>query len=640
MLTELVIPDGVTSIGSHAFRNCSTLTSVVIPNSVTSIGSHAFSGCSSLTSIIIPECVTRIGWSTFSGCSALTNVSIPGSVTIIEPYAFYNCSSMESVSIPGSVTSIGYYAFFGCSSLLSVEFGAGVMSIGDYVFKGCSSLTSVYAESLEGWLGLSFNGFVSNPMDYAENLYIDGELLTELVIPDNVTNIGHAAFRNCGSLTSVVISDSVNSIGASAFEGCSSLFSVDIGNSVTSIGYSTFANCSRLEKVIIRSRSDNFTVAENAFTSSPVFYCYELTEADIWAYNMGYTTVPLDDMNLDEAIEITMPEDCRLAVGQKMDVVPNTFPQQPAANIAWVSSAPEIVSMENGVATAHAIGVATITATSGKVSDSMEITVYAHLETFDIPEEFYIVGKTTAQLAIENIRPVCADAVFTWESSDNNIFTVDASGMINALRPGEATLTVTSENGIERECTVYVCYRVTDIAFERSEYSVAVGGAVQLTANVMTGNGDSYVNKLLAFASSDEAVTTVDGNGLVNALSEGEAIITASNGSISTSCAVKVTARVVPSVAAWTLPANLTIIEEKAFMNLSMTEIVIPEQCESIGNGAFAECDELKYAFIPESVKFIADDAFEGCNNLSFVCSADSYAVEYARGKGIACIPD
>ena len=132
----------VTSIGDHAFYDCSYLTSVVIPNSVTSIGDDAFLRCSSLTSMVIPNSVTSIGVYAFYECSNLTSVEIPNSVTSIGDLTFKGCSSLTSVVIPNSVTSIGGNAFSGCSSLTSVEIPNSVTSIGDRAFKYCSRLTT------------------------------------------------------------------------------------------------------------------------------------------------------------------------------------------------------------------------------------------------------------------------------------------------------------------------------------------------------------------------------------------------------------------------------------------------------------------------------------------------------------------
>ena len=140
---QVIIGDGVTTIGDNAFFSCSSLTSVTIPNSVTTIGGSAFSSCSSLTSVTIPNGINTIESGTFSSCSSLTSVTIPNSVTTIGSSAFSFCSSLTSVNIPNSVKTIGKWAFYGCSSLASVTIGNGVTTIGRGAFKDCSSITSV-----------------------------------------------------------------------------------------------------------------------------------------------------------------------------------------------------------------------------------------------------------------------------------------------------------------------------------------------------------------------------------------------------------------------------------------------------------------------------------------------------------------
>ena len=170
-LTSITIPNSVTNIGSNAFSYCSGLTSVTIPNSVKSIGDGAFDGCSGLTSVTIPNSVTSTGNQAFKGCSGLTSITIPNSVTNIGSNAFSYCSGLTSVTIPNSVTSIGESAFNGCSGLTTLKIGKGVTSIGSYAFGHCTNLSDVYCYA-EEFPSSSYYGIFNNTPINNAALYI------------------------------------------------------------------------------------------------------------------------------------------------------------------------------------------------------------------------------------------------------------------------------------------------------------------------------------------------------------------------------------------------------------------------------------------------------------------------------------
>ncbi|MBD5233401.1 MAG: leucine-rich repeat domain-containing protein, partial [Bacteroidales bacterium] len=233
---EVIIPESVTYMSEQY--------------SVTSIGSRAFEDCTSLTSIIIPNSVTSIGWAAFGNCIRLTAITIPNSVTSIDGFAFNYCTGLTSITIPNSVTSISECAFNGCRGMTNIEVDEknrqycsvdGVLFNKDktllHTFPAGSKLSEYIIPNSVTSIGPSAFGGCSG--------------LTSITIPNSVTSIGQEAFLNCVGLTSITIPNSVTSIGPSAFGNCTGLTSISIPNSVTSIEYRTFEDCMSLTSITI-----------------------------------------------------------------------------------------------------------------------------------------------------------------------------------------------------------------------------------------------------------------------------------------------------------------------------------------------------------------------------------------------------
>ena len=199
-LQEVILPEGITSIGERAFQSCTTLKSIQLPKKVTKIGKYAFINCRQLTNIQLPDGVTEIGEYAFVDCSSLTEISIPTGVTKIGERTFQSCANLTSIQLPETVTEIGQSAFNYCGSLKEINIPKAATSIGSYAFQYCSSLT-------------------------------------EISIPKAVTSIGVCAFYDCSALEEVVLSGTndqfgffLPTVGDGAFAGTSAtlLFLTDV----------------------------------------------------------------------------------------------------------------------------------------------------------------------------------------------------------------------------------------------------------------------------------------------------------------------------------------------------------------------------------------------------------------------------
>ena len=190
-IKRVVVNNGATSIGAHAFDNCLNLTSVSLPGSVTIIRDAAFVNCQSLPSVTIPGSVTSIGFEAFRYCHALSNLTLNEGLTYIGWNAFEHCS-LTSVTIPGSVTTLDNACFDGCNSLSEVTLNEGLINIGYHVFKACNLKNVVIPNTVESIGGYAF-----------ENLDNLNPSLESVVLGESLTEIGEGAFLNQGNLTKV-----------------------------------------------------------------------------------------------------------------------------------------------------------------------------------------------------------------------------------------------------------------------------------------------------------------------------------------------------------------------------------------------------------------------------------------------------
>ena len=310
-ISSIILPDGLISIGKSAFDYCENLKKVVFPKTIRNIGEYAFSGCRKLEEVYVDDIATWLNISfedessnpLYAGrsCKLLVDgkeieeLTIPKGFEIINNWTFSNCNSIKKIIIPEGVIELGKGAFHSCDNLTEITLPSTLRKIGMFALRSYH-LKRINIKSLETWLQLPFSQKESNyPFDFSFSrdlkneacLYIDGELLQrlvvpqgtheiselrfqgltclqEVVIPEGVTTIGKLAFAGCHFLQSVIIPDTVTYIGQAAFEACLLLKQIRLPQTLLSISDNLFSGCSSIETITIPSHVNEIGV--NAFS--------------------------------------------------------------------------------------------------------------------------------------------------------------------------------------------------------------------------------------------------------------------------------------------------------------------------------------------------------------------------------------
>lgn len=362
---DVVIPEGVSSIGRNAFKGNKTLTSVSIPEGVTEIGDSAFKECPSLERVYIPKslksfdsaafmnsgvrevyitdlaawCDAYFSYATANplGCGAdlylngelVQDLVIPEGIDSISSSAFERCRSIRSVTIADSVGKI-WDSFEGCSNLEVVRFGKGLTFISD-AFRYCKNIKEVYIDSLEDWCNILFNCWADAcPLSSGATLYIGGEPLVDLYIPDHITEIKRNAFSGCKTLKSVSFPNGFN-IDYEAFKNCSSLRTMEFrgdGN----FDFDAFKGCNcllviklyngfrvPLWNVLVEHTEAKFVGTEDRLCRVGDFLFFELYEGN---YLYDY---------VGECDEVVLPDSYK---GKPYSIASYTFEGKPIRSIS------------------------------------------------------------------------------------------------------------------------------------------------------------------------------------------------------------------------------------------------------------------------------------------------------------------
>ena len=245
---SIVIESGVEEIGDYAFCNCSA-DNVSIPNTISTVGNCAFMNCQKLTEITIPDSVTVIGQSVFSDCISLSRVLLSDSISVLTESMFRNCSNLEEITIPESINEYMGGVFAGCTSLKKLTILENFSDMTPYLeyLGDCPNCTEInIAETNEHFC--SVDGVVYSK-DKSELIKVPCGLSGSYTVEDGVIRIGERAFANCEKLTEIILSDDVIEIGSGAFFN-TNISSISIPDSVTIIGDSAFSH-SKIEEIIL-----------------------------------------------------------------------------------------------------------------------------------------------------------------------------------------------------------------------------------------------------------------------------------------------------------------------------------------------------------------------------------------------------
>lgn len=531
-IESLTIPTSVTIIDSYAFSQCSQLKEIHIPDSVVSLGKYAFGACISLEEVILPNKIKGLGYGTFFDCIALKNVVFPEGLKSIGESTFGNCKSLVEINFPASLTSIEGNAFTYCISLQTLNLPEGLNFIGSGVFSGCLALEQVnLPESLSGIGQSAFQDCVS---------------LERIAIPNTVSGIGYSAFSGCTNLKEINIPSALSSLGNAVFSGCSSLESMVIPSTITEIGNNVFSGCTNLKEVII---PDSVTsIGDEAFS-----YCSSLTSMTL---PKNIETIPTSLFRYCSSLEsIVIPTGVKeiksTAFADCSNLISVTIPSSTSifGSRVFSNSPLAVVSVASESA-----------AYKYAVNNKIKYRIFSTGINLDKTQLQLKIGQNSTFAVIMSPYTIIDNKQVTWTSSNANVATVDAQGVVIGVNIGEAIITAQSANGQKASATVAVDdneVAIEQITLSKTQMTMKKGTSEGLKATIDPTN--TTTDKTLGWQSSNDQVVSVSSTGSLTARAPGEATIT-----VTTTNGKQVSCQV-------------TVISEIKSISLNQTSLVVEE---------------------------------------------------------------
>ena len=588
----------IISINSWAFQYCDLLSKITLPESIKSIGAYAFYRCDGLKQINIPNNVNRIGEGAFKFCSSIQEITLPENITTIEDETFYECVNLQELTIPKNVKYIGSGAFSGCLDLKYINiFATEPPIIYDSTFDKTDITVYVPDESVEkyknsdGWNKLNIKSLAKidfitlNQNDIRltkkTTIQLIATALPEYADDRSVVwssdNVNIATVDENGLVTAIGMGETI--ITATAHDGsgrkaqCNVTVTPKLAEQITlnAEEITLYRDCTKQLtatiypedadiKDVTWSSSNEWavTVDENGLVTC---LDYSYGEAVITATaNDGSGVIATCKVTLKQrqitslslsADELSLERTSTALLTSH--IIPDNA-DRPA--LIWRSSDENVATVNypgvfstEGFVTAVGVGEAVITAytTDGSgITATCKVIVTPKLVTsVTLDQSELTIERTyTAQLSA-TIAPEDADnRNVTWTSDNEEVATVDENGLVTAVGVGEANITATAADGsgVTATCKVTVTPKlVTSVTLDQSELTIEKTYTAQLSATVAPDDAD---NRTVTWTSDNEEIATVDENGLVTAVGEGTATITATanDGSgVAASCVVTVT---------------------------------------------------------------------------------------------------
>ena len=650
-IEEIELPSSLKTIGAGAFSAC-PLKTISIPASVTAVGAGAFGSCSELEGVYItdlsawcaidfadyasnplyperdlyvngelvtvlnvPSDVKTVKQYAFSRCSALEEVVLPEGLVSIGQYAFERCPNLKKVSFPSSLESIGDWAFDWCEALEETVFGGCSPEIEAHVFNGCTGLKAVRIADLYSWCSTGFGNVWANPLFNGAQLYVNGEKITELHIPEGITSIPAYSFCYFSSLTSLYLPSSVKTIENSAFKGCGQLESVIFSKGLAEIGSYAFCDCQSLESVSLPEGLR--TVGIMAFMA-----CSSLKSVDFPEDLYAIKRAAFNECSSLKSIRI-----------------PKNVGELGAGAFAQCTSLEEVIIPESLTAIPESFfygctGLSTIT-----IPQSVDcISSYAFknctsLENVVFPDGIENIDQEAFR-GCSQLKNVKLKAQYIGESAFR-----DCSGLESfTLKDGSKRVGDYAFSNCAVLKNVYLADSVTmlgeyvfyaDAALESVRISDLIhtvpkcffSGCESLTEIIRPSNLKSINQGAFDNCKALKAVVLPDGfDGKIDqyAFNCCESLESVYFGSVSmiSYAAFQGCASLQEAV----LPNTLTRLEGRAFYQCkALKRVVIPVSLTAIETDAFLCCESLESVVLPNSVKTVESSAFSYCKSLKTV---------------------